>query len=119
MAPNRNARPMVWRNPDKRIEDFTRAQQDCAVGGYPRGGSAGASALRDSERGGGGGQELLVAAGYSTRTGNFKRGWAKLLRERLLEMTIPDQPRSHGQQYQLSAAGEKMLKTIAQEQRRR
>lgn len=65
------------------------------------------------------GQDLLAAAGYSSRTGNFKRGLAKLLRERLLEMTIPDQPRSHSQQYRLSAAGEKMLKTIAQEQKRR
>ncbi|ANX04294.1 Fic family protein [Immundisolibacter cernigliae] len=65
------------------------------------------------------GQDLLAAAGYSSRTGNFKRGLAKLLSERLLEMTIPDQPRSHSQQYRLSAAGEKKLKTIAQEQKRR
>ena len=55
------------------------------------------------------GTELLEAAGYSSRTGNFKRGLEKLLDSRLLEMTIPDKPRSSKQKYRLTDKGREML----------
>ncbi|MFZ5798462.1 MAG: ATP-binding protein [Thermodesulfobacteriota bacterium] len=55
------------------------------------------------------GAELLTAAGYSSRTGNFKRGLEKLLNYRLLEMTIPGKPRSSKQRYRLTALGRQFL----------
>ncbi len=48
------------------------------------------------------GTELVEAAGYSSRTGNYKRGLEKLLNYGLLEMTIPDKPRSSKQRYRLA-----------------
>jgi len=51
------------------------------------------------------GQELLRAAGYSSRTGNFKRALEKLLNLGLLERTIPDKPRSSNQRYLLTKNG--------------
>jgi hypothetical protein len=45
---------------------------------------------------------LLEVAGYSTRTGNFKRSIAKLLQLGLLELTIPDKPTSRLQKYRLT-----------------
>lgn len=51
------------------------------------------------------GQELAAASGYRTRTGNFKRSLDKLLSSGLIEMTIPDKPRSSKQRYRLTAAG--------------
>jgi hypothetical protein len=38
------------------------------------------------------GQDLLAAAGYQRRTGNFKRRLEKLLAEEWLALTIPDKP---------------------------
>ncbi|OGV66337.1 MAG: hypothetical protein A2498_15315 [Lentisphaerae bacterium RIFOXYC12_FULL_60_16] len=51
------------------------------------------------------GQELLNAAGYSTRTGNFKRVVKKMLQYGLLVMSIPDKPNSRLQKYSLTAEG--------------
>ncbi|MCL2641013.1 MAG: hypothetical protein FWD53_09235 [Phycisphaerales bacterium] len=51
------------------------------------------------------GNELLQAAGYAKRTGNFKRGMDRLLDAGLLEMTIPDKPNSRLQKYRLTAKG--------------
>lgn len=55
------------------------------------------------------GQELLTAAGYETRTGNFKRSLEKLLQATLLEMTIPAKPNSRLQKYRLTAKGRSWL----------
>ncbi len=54
---------------------------------------------------------LLQAAGYRSRTGNFKKALAWLLSEGLLEMTLPDKPRSRSQRYRLTAKGRRFLKT--------
>ena len=54
-------------------------------------------------------QALLDAAGYSRRTGNFKRGMRRLLDENLLEMTQPDRPSSKNQKYRLTRAGKRVL----------
>lgn len=48
---------------------------------------------------------LLEIAGYNKRTGNFKRSMSKLLKHGLLELTIPDKPRSRLQKYRLTDKG--------------
>ena len=55
------------------------------------------------------GQELLKAAGYASRTGNFKRALEKLINLGLLVMTIPDKPRSSSQSYRLTQNGRNVL----------
>ena len=55
------------------------------------------------------GRELLAASGYATRTGNFKKGVERLVAMDLLELTIPDKPRSGKQRYRLTAAGRRLL----------
>ena len=57
------------------------------------------------------GKELLAAAGYSQRTGNFKRAVERLLSLRLVTYTLPDAPQSRLQKYQLTALGRQWLKT--------
>lgn len=53
--------------------------------------------------------ELLGVAGYSSRTGNFKRSMDKLLQGDLIAMTIPDKPRSGNQRYEATAKGKALL----------
>lgn len=48
---------------------------------------------------------LLEIAGYSTRTGNFKRSLTKLLTLELLELTIPKKPTSRLQKYRPTDKG--------------
>ena len=60
------------------------------------------------------GRELLSASGYSTRTGNFKRAIDRHLATNLLELTIPDKPRSGRQRYRLTATGRQLLAGLAQ-----
>ena len=60
------------------------------------------------------GRELLAASGYSTRTGNFKRAVERHLAMNLLELTIPDKPRSGKQRYRLTAAGRRVLAGLAE-----
>ena len=60
------------------------------------------------------GQELLNVAGYTTRTGNFKRSLEKLLQAALMEMTIPDRPNSRLQKYRLTAKGKAVLERMMQ-----
>ena len=55
------------------------------------------------------GNEIMKIAGYSSRTGNFKKGLQRLLDYQLLELTIPDKPRSRLQRYQLTEAGQKLV----------
>ena len=59
------------------------------------------------------GRELLMASGYSTRTGNFKRAIEKHLAMNLLELTIPDKPRSGKQRYRLTSAGRRILTSLS------
>ena len=54
--------------------------------------------------------DLLRALGYSSRTGNFKRALAHLLKAELLEMTLPDRPRSPLQKYRATPMGRRTLK---------
>jgi predicted HTH transcriptional regulator len=58
------------------------------------------------------GQELLDIAGYSTRTGNFKRSLNRLLISRLICMTIPGKPRSSKQKYRLTETGHHLLNSL-------
>ena len=55
------------------------------------------------------GEELQAAAGYSRRTGDFRRRLERLLNRGLLEMTIPDRPRSPLQKYRMTARGKAVL----------
>lgn len=55
------------------------------------------------------GQDLLAAAGYQRRTGNFKRSLEKLLTEEWVALTIPDKPTSPKQRYRLTTKGQALL----------
>ena len=59
------------------------------------------------------GRELLLASGYSSRTGNFKRAIERHRAMNLLEHTIPDKPRSSKQRYRLTVAGRRVLAGLA------
>ena len=48
---------------------------------------------------------LLTAAGYSSRTSNFRKWLDRLLHGGLLERTVPDKPRSPLQKYRLTDKG--------------
>ncbi len=63
-------------------------------------------ALKTSEKSG---KLLLKAAGYKSRTGNFKRSLEKLLSHDLIQMTNPDNPRASNQKYVISPKGTQML----------
>jgi predicted HTH transcriptional regulator len=55
-------------------------------------------------------QELLIALGYSTRTGNFKKALARLNHDLgLVEPTVPGALRSRHQKYRLSDKGRALL----------
>ena len=53
--------------------------------------------------------ELLGVAGYTSRTGNFKRSMEKLLQGDLLAMTSPEKPTSRLQKYRLTEKGQALL----------
>lgn len=55
------------------------------------------------------GRELMEIAGYSSRTGNFKKGLQRLLDYKLLELTVPDKPNSRLQKYRLTDKGRRLL----------
>ena len=52
---------------------------------------------------------FLGATGHSSRTGYFRRCLNRLLREGLMEMTVPDKPRSPVQKYRLTEKGRAVL----------
>ncbi len=54
-------------------------------------------------------RELLLVAGYRSRTGNFKKGLQRLVVESFLGPTLPDKPNSRLQKYRLTAAGRQTL----------
>ena len=54
-------------------------------------------------------RELQVSAGYSGRIRPFERRLEHLLREGLLERTVPDKPRSPLQKYRLTDKGRAAL----------
>ena len=57
---------------------------------------------------------LSAAAGHSSRTGHFKKWLNRLLRGGLLEMTVPDKPRSPAQRYRLTEKGQTVLASPAE-----
>ena len=65
------------------------------------------------------GEALLTAAGHSNRTGHFRRWLDRLLREGLLEMTVPDKPRSPVQKYRLTDTGRAAIAAADEKQLQR
>lgn len=65
--------------------------------------------LSTCESGPAGSNDLLDAVGYETRTGNFKNSLSKLIDLGLIEMTIPDKPRSSKQRYRVTPKGRDVL----------
>ena len=59
-------------------------------------------------------EALSAAAGHPSRTGHFKRWLNRLLRGGLLEMTVPDKPRSPAQRYRLTEKGQAALGCAAE-----
>jgi len=55
-------------------------------------------------------REMLKILDYSRRTGNFINSVKHLLELGLLEMTIPDKPRSKNQKYRITESGRDFLK---------
>lgn len=60
-------------------------------------------------------KELLLLAGYSERTGNFKKGLQRIIEEGFIEPTIPDKPNSSKQKYRLTSKGKKYLELLNKE----
>ena len=61
-------------------------------------------------------EALLAAAGHSRRTGHFRKWLNRLLAEGLLEMTVPDKPRSPAQKYRLTDTGRAAVAPAGKEQ---
>ena len=57
-------------------------------------------------------KDLQTAAGYAGRTRSFERDLNPLLREELLEMTVPDRPTSPAQRYGVTAKGRTAIASI-------
>jgi ATP-dependent DNA helicase RecG len=60
--------------------------------------------------------DLLKVLGYGMRTGNFKAALRRLSAHGLLEMTIPDKPRSRNQRYRITPLGLEVLKKSKEKQ---
>ena len=59
-------------------------------------------------------KDLQTAAGYARRTRSFERDLNRLLRDELLEMTVPDRPRSPAQRYGVTAKGRTAIASIGE-----
>ncbi|MEI6640280.1 MAG: transcriptional regulator [Chlorobium sp.] len=57
--------------------------------------------------------QLLAQLGYPRRTRNFEAAIKGLLDFKLIEMTLPDKPRSKNQQYRLTEKGMHLINGIA------
>lgn len=76
----------------------------------PTGLDAGDTAMLEACAGGSASNsDLRAAAGHSSRTGAFRERLDRLLQNDLLEMTVPDRPRSRSQRYRLTAKGRAAL----------
>lgn len=53
--------------------------------------------------------DIRKSLGFTTRTGNFKKGMNRLIRMELLEVSIPQRPRSKHQKYRLTDKGRAFL----------
>lgn len=53
--------------------------------------------------------QLLSELGYARRTRNYQAAMKRLLSLRLIEMTLPDKPRSKNQRYRLTEKGRSLL----------
>jgi len=54
--------------------------------------------------------QLLTELGYSRRTRNYETAMKRLLALKLVEMTLPDKPRSKNQRYRLTKKGKQIVK---------
>ncbi len=57
--------------------------------------------------------QLLAKLGYPRRTRNFEAAIKGLLDFKLIEMTLPDKPRSKNQQYRLTEKGKHLIDGIS------
>ena len=57
-------------------------------------------------------KDLQTPAGCAGRTRSFERDLNRLLRKELLEMTVPDRPRSPAQPYGVTAKGREPISSI-------
>jgi len=61
-------------------------------------------------------QDLLLAAGLSQSSNNYRRHVMPLIESGLLAMSTPDRPRSSNQRYLLTNAGKRLLASLEQVQ---
>lgn len=59
--------------------------------------------------------ELRRASGYASRTGTFRQRLDRLVQNSLLELTVPERPRSRSQRYRLTAKGRAALALSAKD----
>ncbi len=57
--------------------------------------------------------QLLAKLGYPRRTRNYEAAIKGLLDFKLIEMTLPDKPRSKNQQYRLTEKGKDLIDGIS------
>ena len=56
--------------------------------------------------------KILLKLGYPRRTRNYESAKNRLLALKLIEMTIPDKPRSKNQEYRLTSKGQALLASL-------
>ena len=71
--------------------------------------------LEACARGSASNSELQTASGHSSRTRGFRERLDRLLQNDLLELTVPDRPRSRSQRYRLTAKGRAALILLTQD----